>query len=369
MTSDHHEREIDHLEPHELVRLIGTESEPYLLDVREPDEVAAWSIAGAVNIPLGQLSHRSAEIPTDRHVVVLCASGSRSRAACRSLARDGLRVSNLAGGMRGWSTVYDEVEIQVGGATVIQIRRRAKGCLSYLVGSENEALAVDPSLDIEIYTEAARRHRWDITRVVDTHLHADHLSGARLLASATGASLHLNPADTFHFPYEPLADQDRFVLPGGVEISVSTMHTPGHTEGSTVLMVAGLALLTGDTLFVDGVGRPDLAERAEEFARNLYRSLTERVLGLPGDAVVLPGHHSEAVTVRPDEPVAATLAGLREDLPALSYGEEEFVAWATSRSTQRPPHYVEIIHANMGRPRVPEAMLRHLEAGPNRCSA
>ncbi|MCL4423200.1 MAG: rhodanese-like domain-containing protein [Actinobacteria bacterium] len=361
--------EVRQLDPVELASMLGTDSEPFLLDVREPDEVSAWSIPGAVNIPLQELAARASEIPTDKHVVVLCAVGGRSAPASEALARAGWTVSNLVGGMSGWATVYDEVEMTVGSATLVQVRRRAKGCLSYVLGSGEEALALDPSMDIDIYIQLAARHGWKITRVMDSHLHADHLSGARSLAQATGASLYLNPADTFHFPFIPLADGDTFILPGGIEVAVTTMHTPGHTEGSTVLVVSDKFVLTGDTLFVDGVGRPDLAERAEEFARNLHDSLSNRVLTLAEDTVVLPAHYGDAVKVRPGEPVAKTIGSLRVDLAPLSYSQSEFIRWASARTTERPPNYVEIIHANMGAPRIPPVALRRLELGPNRCSA
>ena len=186
----------------------------------------------------------------------------------------------------------------------------------------------------------------------DTHLHADHLSGARLLAEADRARrFHLNPADTFDFAYEPLGDEDRFELPGGVSFRVAAIHTPGHTRGSTIYVVADRLVLSGDTLFVDSVGRPDLADRAEEFAHNLYHSLHDKVLSLPDDAFVLPGHYGEEVVVRPDRPVGATLGELRQALAPLSYDEDQFVSWATARAAPRPPNYVEIIQANMGRRR------------------
>jgi glyoxylase-like metal-dependent hydrolase (beta-lactamase superfamily II) len=136
-----------------------------------------------------------------------------------------------------------------------------------------------------------------------------------------------------------------------------------------VYFVADRAVLTGDTLLVDGVGRPDLAERAVEFARNLYHSLKEKVLVLPEDALVLPAHYGDAVVVRPDEPVGARLATLRSQLAPLSLPEEEFVAWATERSTPRPPNYAAIIRANAAGSELPPSVLSRLELGPNRCSA
>lgn len=354
---------------HDVAARLGTDQEPFILDVREPDEVAAWAIPGAINIPLGDLSARAGEIPQDEQVVVVCASGGRSSHATDALARAGWDAHNLTGGMAEWGRVYDTAEHRAGAATVVQVRRRGKGCLSYVVGSGDEAYIVDPSIDISHYLEVAADKGWRITKVFDTHLHADHLSGARDLADATGATLYLNPADTFDFAYTPLRDGDHYELPGGVAMSVAAMHTPGHTMGSTMYFVGDDAVLTGDTLFVEGVGRPDLADKAEEFAHNLYRSLQERVLTLPESTFVLPGHYSEGVPVHPHVPVGAPLADLRRTLEPLQLEEDDFVTWATARAVPRPPNYVEIVKANMGRPETSLALLQTLELGPNRCSA
>lgn len=352
----------------QLVRLLGTPEEPFLLDVRSPEEFAGWAIPGAVNVPIEELGYRADEVPRDRSVVTVCGIGARSEIAARSLSAGGWSVTNLVGGMAGWSMVYDEAVVSSGPATIIQLRRRGKGCLSYVVGSGNEAFVIDPSTQVDLYVEVAARHGWKISRVFDTHLHADHLSGARQLADEVEASLHLNPFDTFHFPYDKLADGQQFRLAGGGELSVAAVHTPGHTEGSTIYFT-GDTVLSGDTLFTDGVGRPDLADRAEEFARNLYRSLAEKVLTLADDVLVLPAHYGDGVTVRPDVPVGAPLGDLRRSIEALTFDEDTFVSWAASRATERPPNYVEIVHANIGRPRLAESALAQLEQGPNRCSA
>jgi glyoxylase-like metal-dependent hydrolase (beta-lactamase superfamily II) len=278
-----------------------------------------------------------------------------------------LHVANLRGGMGAWGFVYDWVTLEVGDARVVQVRRRGKGCLSYVVGAADFAFVVDPSIDTETYREIASEHGWRITDVFDTHLHADHVSGARALATEWGARLHLNPADTFAFDYEPLKDGDRFSL-GATTFSVAALTTPGHTQGSTIYTIDERVVLSGDTLFIDGVGRPDLAERAVEFAHSLYRSLHERVLHLNDDALVLPGHYGDQFVVRPDTPVGATLSELRAALPELALDEDAFVAWATERTTPRPPNYVEIVSVNMGRSDQPADSLRVLETGPNRCS-
>jgi glyoxylase-like metal-dependent hydrolase (beta-lactamase superfamily II)/rhodanese-related sulfurtransferase len=353
----------------ELAARLGTDDEPFVLDVREPDEAAEWAIPGSVNLPMRGLAERIVELPHDREIAVVCASGSRSVLAADLLAGHGLRVANLRGGMAAWGAVYDWVVVKVGDARVVQVRRRGKGCLSYVVGVGDEAFVVDPSIDADVYREVAAEHGWRITRVFDTHLHADHLSGARALATQTGAFLHLNPADTFDFAFEPLHDGDRFPLGVGAALSVAALGTPGHTEGSTIYFVGERIVLTGDTLFVDGVGRPDLAERAQEFAHNLYRSLQERILTLADDTLVLPGHYGDTVRITPDAPVGARLGALRTTLAPLGFDEESFVEWASARTTARPPNYAEIIKANMGRSDLPMPVLEQLEVGPNRCSA
>lgn len=352
----------------QLAERLNTDDSPLVLDVRNPDEHDAWRIPGSVNIPLADLAERLRELPRDRELVVHCAAGARSAQAAALLADAGYPVADLAGGMGSWAEVYDTVEISAGHTTIVQVRRRAKGCLSYVVGAGDTAFVIDPSVDVAVYERIASGHGWRIGKVFDTHLHADHLSGVRLLARRTGATVHLNPADDFDFDFETLGDGDVFTLPDGTAFGVAVLHTPGHTEGSTIFQVGDAALLTGDTLFVDGVGRPDLAERAEEFARNLHRSLVERVLPLRDDVLVLPSHYGDAVKARPDEPVGARIGELVARLEPLRFDEGTFVAWASAAAAERPPNYVEIIHANMGRPRLEFEDLRRLELGPNRCS-
>jgi rhodanese-related sulfurtransferase len=193
----------------------------YLVDVREPDEVAEWSIVGAHNYPLGSLNSQVAEIPRDKELVVICAKGARALRGAEILAEHGLASRVLDGGMGSWSSTYDHVSGEFAGATVVQVRRRGKGCLSYVIGAGERAVVIDPSLELHQYFDVANSHGWTITHVLDTHLHADHLSGARELAAAAGAALWLNPADPFRFDFEPLVDGKSIELVKGVDLRVS----------------------------------------------------------------------------------------------------------------------------------------------------
>ena len=338
-----------------------------MLDVRDVDEVADWQIPGVHNIPLDNLEKRVDEVPRDERLVVICAKGTRARQGAEILARHGIASDVLEGGMGAWASTYDLVEGEFGGATVVQLRRRGKGCLSYVIGAGTNCVVIDPSLELEQYLSVAEDHRWSITHVLDTHLHADHLSGARNLVSATGAQLWLNPSDDFTFAFEPLGDGRSISLAPGVELTVSAVSVPGHTEGSTMYQLGHAAVFTGDTVFLESVGRPDLADQAEAFAHSLYRSVHERVLPLGDEMMVFPAHYGAVVEVRAHEFVARPLGELRVTLPALALSESEFVAWALANVKDRPPNYQHIVLINAGRETVSDES-EQLELGPNRCA-
>jgi glyoxylase-like metal-dependent hydrolase (beta-lactamase superfamily II)/rhodanese-related sulfurtransferase len=358
---------ISSITTYELLPLLDTEDCPYLLDVRDVDEVADWQIPGVHNIPLDQLEKRIDEVPRDERPVVICAVGTRARQGAEILARHGLASDVLEGGMGAWASTYDLVEGEFGGATVVQLRRRGKGCLSYVIGAGANCVVIDPSLELEQYLSVATEHHWTITHVLDTHLHADHLSGARNLVGVSGARLWLNPSDDFTFEFEPLSDGRNVSLAPGVELTVSAVSVPGHTEGSTMYLLGHSAVFTGDTVFLESVGRPDLADQAEAFAHSLYRSVHERVLPLGDEIMVFPAHYGAVVEVRANRFVARPLGELRLTLPALALGESEFVAWALANVKDRPPNYQHIVLINAGRETVSNESAQ-LELGPNRCA-
>jgi glyoxylase-like metal-dependent hydrolase (beta-lactamase superfamily II) len=299
--------------------------------------------------------------------VVLCASGTRATTAQGILADAHMDCSVLEGGMGAWGHVYDVVDGSFGDVTVTQVRRRGKGCLSYVVSDQSRAVVLDPSTEIDRYLTIAHSVGVPITHVLDTHLHADHVSGARLLAAKSGAELLLNPADGFAFEFTPIVDGLRIEV-GDTHLAVSAVTAPGHTEGSTVYRLGESAVFTGDTLFLESVGRPDLADQAEMFAHELFQSLHRHILTLSDDVTVFPAHFSQTVIVQGGEFLCGWLGDLRRRLPVLALSEDDFVAWAVSRATDRPDNYRDIVQFNAGRTRRPLAELLELESGPNRCA-
>jgi len=263
-----------------------------VLDVRPAAECAEWSIPGSVHADAYDALRRGdpnalADFrPTNGGpVVTVCAAGKTSMLAAERLRARGLDAVSLEGGMRAWSLAWNTAEVPCPGSTarIVQLRRTGKGCLSYLIGSNGDAAVVDASLEPKIYRRVADEHGWRIRTVLETHVHADHLSRARALAVDTGARLCLPTTDRVSFEYAPLKDGDTLCV-GSAGLRV--FHTPGHTPESACYLLNERVLFTGDTLFLAAVGRPDLEASAEQSCPNcpsgrLFRSrshsMAERV--------------------------------------------------------------------------------------------
>ena len=344
-----------------------------VLDVRPLAEHAEWAIPGSVHVDAyAALRRGDPTALADFHptnggrVVTVCAAGKTSMLAAEQLRARGLDAVSLEGGMRAWSLAWNTAELPCPGSTtqIVQLRRTGKGCLSYLIGSNGDAAVVDASLDPRVYHRMADEHGWRICTVLETHVHADHLSRARALAADTGAKLCLPTTDRVSFEYAPLKDDDT-VRVGSAELRA--LRTPGHTAESTCYLLDDRALFTGDTLFLAAVGRPDLEATPEESRRRahlLYASL-HRLVALPHDTVVLPAHTSEPVAFD-GRPISATLGEIRERLPLLCEGEEAFVRHVLARIPPAPPNHHRIVALNEAGTLPDNAT--ELEAGANRCA-
>ena len=344
-----------------------------ILDVRPEEEWAEWRIPGSVHVDAYDAlkagvpdALSGVELPADKPVVTICGAGVTSLTAARQLRERGYQAQSLAGGMKAWSLAWNsaDVPLATGNAQVIQLRRTGKGCLSYLIGAGDEALVVDASLPSEIYLGLAQQRGWRITTVIDTHIHADHLSRGRPLAGTTGATLYL-PENRRATDFTPVRDGD--VLTIG-ETRLEVLATPGHTEESASYLLDEQALFTGDTLFLNGVGRPDLQanlEEAEQRARMLYRSL-QRLQALPEDVLILPGHAAEPIPFD-GVPLVATLGEVQVRVARLRQAENEFINSLLAHLPATPPNHSRIVALNEAAG-WPEDDVTDLEAGANRCA-
>src|SRR5699024_2359912 len=237
-----------------------------------------------------------ADLPENRGILVVCAKEGSSQMVAEMLSEEGLNVAYLEGGMKSWSRHLEPVKIAdlSQGGELYQFVRLGKGCLSYMVISGSEAAVIDPVRFIDVFMDFAKSKNVELTHVLDTHLHADHISGGRAIADETNASYYLPSKDASEalIDYTPLTEASRIKV-GQAEISVAPIYSPGHTIGSTSFIIDDSYLLTGDILFVDSIGRPDLAGQAEDWVGDLHETLYGRYRELSKKLIVLPAHFME----------------------------------------------------------------------------
>lgn len=343
-----------------------------VLDVRPKSEREEWSIPGSIHVDVydklkANDPHALGDVSIEKNipVVTVCAGGKTSLKAAELLKDKGYEVYSLDGGMKAWNFAWNTAEIILGEAKIIQVRRSSKGCLSYIVGSKNEALVIDAALDPQVYLDLAKENGWSIKYVTDTHIHADFLSRTRELAQASGAKHLLIDKANVEYPFTTLKDGQPIEIG---DVTLEVLYTPGHTMESTSFRLGAYAVFTGDTLFVDGVGRPDLKadqDEAIERSKLLHTSL-HKLLKLDSKTLVFPAHLATAVRFD-GKLIGESIAKLKDKLSMLRLSEDEFVKYTTSRIPPTPPNYVTI--ASLNKKGSFEGYIpADLEAGANRCA-
>jgi glyoxylase-like metal-dependent hydrolase (beta-lactamase superfamily II)/rhodanese-related sulfurtransferase len=226
------------------------------------------------------------------------------------------------------------------------------GCLahaSYMFGSQGEAVVVDPQRDVEIYLEAAQKNGLAIRHIFETHLHADFVSGHKELAQRTGAKIYVGAPAGAKFEHVPL--HEGFELQAG-DVCVRVLETPGHTPESICLVVSDRArgdepwaVLTGDTLFIGDVGRPDLSptQTSEELADRLYDSLHHKLMTLPDKTLVYPAHGAGSLCGRNMRAESSSTIGTERltNWALQIKTREDFVAQMTSNLPARPEYFAQ----------------------------
>jgi glyoxylase-like metal-dependent hydrolase (beta-lactamase superfamily II) len=349
---------------------IPTTHFPYyeLLDLEEDEDLVA-----AVMRAAGRLEER---LPRDRPVLAVCAQGNTSAFVAEGLRRLGWAAVNLAGGMTAWGEFYDLKPVVKGEELALyQIRRVARGCLSYVVVCPGgHAAIIDPGRHIDVYARLAETELLEVDLVLDTHLHADHLSGAPALAKRFGISYHMHPYDAVHpmdvvpstLLFRYLREGQEFAI-GSARIRV--LHILGHTLGEVAFLLNGRYLFSGDSIFLGSVARPDVGQRTERWTPLFFRSL-RRLLALPDETLILPAHFSRMSEAASDGLYTAPLGLLRErnrGLQMAAEGEAAFTRYILDNLPVFPPSYDEIRRVNCGLLTVSEERAREFELGKNVC--
>lgn len=384
------------IEAGELKQKIDRGDDVYILDVRTPQEYEAWKISynkyrDPPLIPIDQLFSSTEmalkHVPKDKEIITVCAHGNRSMMAARLLSELGFNVKSVKGGMAQWNNIYDIAMMPDDGnlpATIWQVRRISKGCIGYIVSSKNDknAVVIDPTCAIEeSFMKVANDNLLNITKVIDTHMHADHVSGVSRLARVTGADIYVSSSegykiqDDIGLTVHQIKDNDKISISDGIHLQA--IHVPGHTKGSMSLGLTleggnytGHYLFTGDTLFVDGIGRPDLRDKAEEYANDLYDSYHQRIFkNFPNDTTILPTHfNSGSIVLEHEKPIYDTLEAIKNRVKLLSETKEEFIKALVGTISPRPSNYKTITEINKNIIPCDQIEMGDLEAGPNSCA-
>jgi glyoxylase-like metal-dependent hydrolase (beta-lactamase superfamily II) len=376
---------VAHIPASELARRLDAGERMQLLDVRAPERVAQGRVTlGATldfrAVPASELyglpTLERLGLDTAAPVAVICGHGNSSKLASSFLRERGFDAYSVTGGMAAWETVYLPRRLAPTPTVehVIQLDRVGKGALSYVLVSDGDAIVVDPGRHLQPYQSVLDELGATPAAVIDTHMHADYLSGARTAAARWHVPYFLHPDDARspydgtagRFAYEPLADGDTIALG---RATLRAVHVPGHTLGSIALVVADALTLTGDFLFVQSVGRPDLGGRSELWTEHLWDSLERVRREWPGDLLVLPAHYAGERERRADRSVAARFDVIAATNEAAAIRDSvTFRSWVTQHTTPPPDSYRMIKLANLGLVDVSDADAEILEFGPNVCA-
>lgn len=390
LTLDEEEITVD-----EFYNLIDQKNDILLLDVRIDEDFEAWRIETrytpeTMHIPYGIFAEDGPEalddlpqltaVPKGRKIVAVCAKGGASDFVAAILREEGMTAVNLIDGMVAWGNHYvTRPVVEKTAHQIYQIDRVSRGCLSYVIVSQGQATIIDPMRHTDQYLQLISDKGAVLTHILDTHAHADHISGGPALAEATGAPYYLHPYDAIHpfdmlpaeIPYEMLQDGQQLSL-GALTITV--LHAPGHTLGQVNYLVADSSgetyAFTGDNIFLQSFGRPDLGGQGEAWAPIVYQTIFEKFKEqVPDSTWILPGHYASVNEANDQGVYAKRLANLWRDNVGLQFEHKDhFITYVLTHLPDMPEQYVEIKRVNIGLTHPDEQQASELELGKNVCA-
>lgn len=370
---------MEFIKPAELKNRINSKENGFIIvDIRDVNEYNDWNIKGSLNVPVNQylatgevnkVKEAFSVLPKDKDIVTICARGVNSQVAASILLDMDYKAIPLEKGMKGWNENFNIYEIDFDKFKVVQFARIGKGCLSYIVYTKNNrsAVVIDTSIFTYEYIDYAKDNNLNIKYVFDTHSHADHFSGGMSLASELKVDYYVTKTDVDdNFEYKSLDGISEISL-GYINIKI--VKTPGHTDGSVSFLIDDKALVCGDLMLLESVGRPDLAREKSETLRgaeNLYNTVQNFVLKLSDDVRIFPAHFTRTEI----RPVTLTLGELKKYNDSLTINDKEkFIQFITENIPVTPPNYQSIKKFNKSGTVIPLDYAEDLEIGPNRCAA
>ena len=290
----------------DLFSFLTQKEDMIVLDVRNEEDFGRFSVEGPfpfdmVNVPYFDFMEEEdasvAKVSHEKPVKVVCAKEGSAQYVGEILMNHGFKdVAFLTGGIKTWGNMLTPKRInpESDDYALYQFIRPAKASCNYGLLYKGEMVNFDPSRNYDFYHSFADSQNVKIVRTFETHLQADYISGSKKIADVTGAEIMANVGDfkDASFQYSGVKDGESYSVGGdGPEIKV--LHSPGHTPGSTSYIIDDKYFITGDTVFILSVGRPDLGGKAEEWSVMLFDTLTNKVQNLDKKLKVLPGHFME----------------------------------------------------------------------------
>jgi len=365
----------------DLFQWLATRADMVVVDVRNAKDFERFHVESPYPFILINISYYDfmedeeeavSRIPQGSKVRVVCAKEGSARYVAEILDRHGFDVGYLAGGIKTWGNLLvPKLVFRGGDYELFQFIRPGKASCSYGLVSGKEMMLFDPSRNLDFYLDFAAEKGCMVTKTFETHLQADYIAGSRDIAKRTGAGFYANDGDfkTSNNPYTPLRDAEihRFSL-GGPEVRV--LFTPGHTPGSTSYIIDERFIVSGDMIFINSVGRPDLGGKAEEWAGMLFDSI-QMVKRLDHGLQVLPAHYIDWEEANAELMFVRSLGEVIERNKNI-YAMDSlaaFIAFIKANMRPQPEEYAVIRLVNANLREEEEERQEELDLGKNECAA
>ncbi len=366
----------------ELYSWLVSQKKILVLDVRNDKDFERFQVESPYPFKMLNISYYDfmeleeesvAKIPWNHPIRIVCAQEGSAQYVGEILVKHGFTdVGYLAGGIRTWGNLLVPTLINPGEAfQLYQFIRPGKASCSYGLVNDDEMMLFDPSRNVDFYLQFASEKNCTITATLETHLQADYIAGSRAISEQTGARFYANKNDFqgSRNKYEKINDKDIINFSKtGPEIQV--LYTPGHTPGSTSYVVDKKFLISGDTVFIDSIGRPDLGGKAEEWALLLFDTM-QKVINLDQNLLVLPGHYINWTEADKNLHFALNLAAIIErnnDIYGIT-SKKDFITFIKNNMRPQPEEYATIRMINANLEQVEEEQQETLDLGKNECAA
>ena len=366
----------------ELFNSLTLRKEIVVLDVRNKIDFSRFKVESPYPFDMQNISYYEfmeiedeciAKISKDKPVRIVCAQEGSAKYVAEILEKHGMKdVGYLEGGIKSWGNLLVPVLLNPGETyQIYQFIRPGKASSSYGLINGEELMLFDPSRNIEFYLNFAKRNKCELIKTFETHLQADYIAGSRTLSERTGAEFLANENDFSgaRIHYSRLQDRVYYTFSQSGP-TVQCLFTPGHTPGSTSFIIDNRYIITGDTIFIQSIGRPDLGGQVEEWSYKLFETL-QQIKEMKGEMIVLPGHYMSWEEANDQLAFASTLAetmAFNKAIYAIR-NKEEFLDFIKSNMRKQPEEYAVIRLINANLEQVGNDKAEELDLGKNECAA